>query len=77
VQAAVSGYEEEFGEGIRVAAVDATTPQAKIVVESLGFKNHGLVIQSADGEVLFKQPDHEVKLDEVHAWVAQRLGDAG
>jgi hypothetical protein len=77
VQTAVSGYEEEFGEGIRVAEVDATTPQAKIVVESLGFKNHGLVVHSGDGEVLFKQPDHEVNLDEVHAWVAQQLGDVG
>ena len=73
----MSGYGDEFGESILVAEVDATTRDAELAVENLGFENHGLVIHSPDGEVLFKQPDHEVNLDEVHAWLVQQLGDVG
>jgi hypothetical protein len=65
VKPAVSGLEKEFPGKVVARNVDATTPESKKEVKELGFENHGLVIRSAKGDVLFKQPDHKVKMDEV------------
>jgi hypothetical protein len=62
----VSGLEKEFDGRVKGQNVDATTPEAKKVVKDLGFQTHGLVIRSGDGKVLWKQADHEVKMDDVH-----------
>src|SRR4029453_15352681 len=62
---AVSGLESEYKGRARGQNLDATTPENKKIVRSLGFENHGLVIRSADGKVLWKQPDHEVKIEDV------------
>jgi len=61
---AVSGLESEFPGQVKARNVDATTPEAKKAIQELGFKSHGLVIRSTDGNVLHKQPDHTVDLDE-------------
>jgi hypothetical protein len=61
----VSGFEGEYRGRVRGQNLDATTEENKTIVHSLGFENHGLVIRSADGKVLWKQPDHEVKIEEV------------
>jgi hypothetical protein len=57
--------EQEYKGRVRGQNLDATTQENKKVVQSLGFENHGLVIRSADGKVLWKQPDHEVKMGDV------------
>jgi len=74
VQSAVSGLEEEFAGKIVASNVDATTPETAAVCQKLGFKNHGLVIRSADGETLWQQPDHEVNVDEVRAKISELTG---
>jgi hypothetical protein len=61
----VSGLESEYKGRVQGQNLDATTPENKKIVQSLGFENHGLVIRSADGKVLWKQPDHEVKVEDV------------
>ena len=61
----MSGLENEYKGRVRGQNLDATTPENKKIVQSLGFENHGLVIRSADGKVLWKQPDHEVKIEDV------------
>jgi hypothetical protein len=61
----VSGLEKEFEGRVKAQNVDATTPEAKKAIKELGFGTHGLVIRSADGKVLWKQPDHDVKMDDV------------
>jgi len=60
---AVSGLEKEFPGQVKAHNVDASTPEAKQALQELGFKSHGLVIRSADGKVLHKQPDHTVDLE--------------
>ena len=65
MQPAVSGFEKEFPGKVVARNVDASTAAAKKEIKELGFENHGLVIRSAKGDVLFKQPDHKVKIDEV------------
>jgi hypothetical protein len=61
----VSGLEQEYKGRVKGENLDATTPENAKIVKELGFDNHGLVIRSADGKVLWKEPDHEVKVEDV------------
>jgi hypothetical protein len=61
----VSGLEREYKGRARGENVDATTEENRKLVRSLGFQTHGIVIRSTGGKVLWKQPDHEVKVDDV------------
>jgi len=73
VKPAVSGLEKEFPGRVKAQNLDATTEENKKEVRSLGFQTHGLVIRSSDGKVLWKQPDHDVKIEDVRAEVKRRL----
>lgn len=64
---AVSGLEQEFPGKVTAENVDATKPESAAAVKELGFQSHGLVIRSADGKVLWKQPDHTVKIEDARA----------
>ena len=75
VQPAVSGLSEEFSQQVVSRNVDAGLPDSVQDVETLGFTNHGLVVRSPDGAVLFKQPDHEVNMDEVREAIRGLLAD--
>ena len=70
---AVSGLEQEFHGKVVARNIDATTPESKKAIQELGFKTHGLVIRSAKGDVLFKQPDHSVKMDEIRKEISSLL----
>jgi hypothetical protein len=70
----VSGLGEEYKGKVRGENLDATTPENTRIVKSLGFDNHGLVIRSADGKVLWKEPDHEVKMEDVRRELDKLLG---
>ncbi len=70
----MSGLENEYKGKVRGQNLDATTPENKKIVQSLGFENHGLVIRSADGKVLWKQPDHEVKTEDMRRELDKLLG---
>jgi hypothetical protein len=61
---AVSGFAQEFPGRVTGENVDATTPEGAAAVKELGFQSHGLVIRSADGKVLWKQPDHTAKIED-------------
>jgi hypothetical protein len=74
---AVSGLEKEFPGRVKARNIDATTPDSKKAVKELGFKNHGLVVHSADGKVLHKQPDHSVDIDEARKAIAALLEPKG
>ena len=62
----MSGLDAEYKNKVHGQNLDATAPENKKIVKDLGFTNHGIVIRSADGKVLWKQPDHEVKMEDVH-----------
>jgi hypothetical protein len=61
----VSGLEQEYKGKVRGQNLDATTAENKKIVKELGFENHGLVIRSPEGKVLWKEPDHQVKIEDV------------
>jgi len=71
---AVSGLEDEFGKKVTAKNVDATTAESRKEIAALGFKSHGLVIRSADGEALLKQADHTVDIEEVRKKLRELLG---
>jgi hypothetical protein len=73
LQPAVSGLEKEFPGQVKARNVDATTPEAKKAIQDLGFKSLGLVIRSADGKVLHKQPDHTVNMEDARKALAEIL----
>ena len=70
---AVSGLEQEFPGEVKAQNVDASTPEARKAIQELGFKSHGLVIRSATGKVLHKQPDHAVNIDDARKALAEIL----
>jgi hypothetical protein len=57
--------DQEYKGKVRGQNLDATTDENKKVIKELGFENHGLVIRSAEGKVLWKEPDHQVKIEDV------------
>ena len=61
----MSGLDQEYKGKVRGQNLDATTDENKKVIKELGFENHGLVIRSAEGKVLWKEPDHQVKIEDV------------
>jgi hypothetical protein len=61
----VSGLEQDFPGKVKARNLDATTAENKKIVKDLGFQSHGLVIRSGDGKTLWKQPDHDVQIEEV------------
>ncbi|HEU5251202.1 MAG TPA: hypothetical protein VFW15_14530 [Thermoanaerobaculia bacterium] len=63
----MSGLAQEFPGKVGAENRDATTPEGSAAVKELGFQSHGVVIRSADGKVLWKQPDHTVRIDDVRA----------
>jgi hypothetical protein len=73
VKPAVSGLEKEFPGKVKAQNVDATTPDSKKVVKEMGFDNHGLVIRSSDGKVLWKQKDHDVDMNDVRSAIKELL----
>ena len=69
----MSGLEQDFPGKVKAQNLDATTPENKKIVKDLGFNNHGLVIRSADGKTLWKQPDHDVIMEDVRKAIADLL----
>lgn len=63
----MSGLENEYPGKVVVQNIDATTPESKQICQNLGFANHGLVVRNAAGDVLWTQPDHDVKIEDVRA----------
>ena len=69
----MSGLEQDFPGKVKAQNVDATTPENKKIVKDLGFNSHGLVIRSAGGKTLWKQPDHDVAMEDVRKAIADIL----
>ncbi len=74
VKPAVSGLEQEFPGKVTARNVDATSPESREAIRALGFKSHGLVIQSTDGKALWKQADHTVQMSDVETALHEILG---
>ena len=69
----MSGLEQEFPGKVVAHNVDAKQPAAIDEIRKLGFESHGLVIRSGEGEVLWKQPDHEVDVEQARRKLRELL----
>ena len=69
----MSELETEFPGKVKAQNVDATTPEAVKAIKTLGFKNHGLVIRDTKGKVLWKEPDHTVKIEDARAEIQKLI----
>jgi hypothetical protein len=67
--------ESEYPGQVVAQNIDATTPKSKQICQDLGFANHGLVIRNAQDEVLWKQPDHDVKIEDVRVALKGLVGE--
>lgn len=71
VQPAVTGLEKEFPGKVAARSVDATSRESKQLMDTLGFRTHGIVIHGRRGELLWKQ--QEVNIEEVRQQVRDLL----
>ena len=69
----MSGLEQDFPGKVKAQNLDATTPENKKICNELGFQTHGLVIRSSDGKTLWKQPDHDVNMEDVRKAIKDLL----
>ncbi len=69
----MSGLERDFPGQVEARSVEATTPESRETIAELGFRSHGLVIQSPEGEVLWKQADHDVNVDDARQALTEIL----
>ncbi len=69
----MSGLEQEFEGRVVAENVDAMTPETEKICKDLGFKNHGLVVRDGEGNVLWKQPDHDVRVEDARAAIKELL----
>jgi hypothetical protein len=73
VKTAVSGLENEFAGAVKVENLNARDPESQRVIKEAGFENHGLIIRNTKNEIVWKQADHTVKIDDVRAAIRKLL----
>jgi len=69
----VSDLEKEFPGEVKAVNLNAREEESQKVIKEQGFDTHGLIIRDAKDEVVWKQPDHKVKMDEVRAEIRKLL----
>ena len=73
VKAAVSGFEAEFGDKVRIHTISVDTPEGEAAVKKYNFQSHGLVLFDPQGQLIHKRRDHMAKADEVHQILVSQL----
>ncbi len=73
MKTAVSGLEKEFPGDVKAENVNAKDPESQKVIKEAGFKSHGLIIRDAKNEIVWKQADHTVNIDDVRAAIRKLL----
>ena len=73
MKTAVSGLAEEFCGEIKTENLNAREPESQKVIKDAGFQTHGLIIRNSNDEIVWKQADHTVKIDDVRAAIRKLL----
>ena len=74
MKVAVSDLEKEFPGDVKAVNLNAREEESQKVIKEQGFQTHGLIIRYANDEVVWKQADHKVKMDDVRAEIRKLLG---
>lgn len=73
VKATVETMPAMYPGRLTVRTVEHLEPEGREAVKKYNFKSHGLVITRGD-EVLFRQPDHRVEVEQVRLALDRLLG---
>ncbi len=73
VRTNVEALPSKYPGQLTVRTVEHLEPEVKAAVAQLGFKSHGLVMRRG-GEVVFRQPDHRVEVEQVRLALERMLG---
>ena len=73
MKTAVSGLEKEFPGEIKTENLNARDPESQKVIKDAGFQTHGLIIRDANDEIVWKQADQTVKMDDVREAIRKLL----
>ncbi|PYQ62511.1 MAG: hypothetical protein DMF58_01520 [Acidobacteria bacterium] len=73
MKTAVSGLEKEFPGDVKTKNLNAKKSRSQRVIKEAGFQTHGLIIRNAKGEIVWKQADHTVRMDEVREAIRKLL----
>lgn len=69
----VVALEQDFPGQVTVESMDATSPEGSKMAKMLGFREHGLVIRSHRGAVLWKGTDHKLKIEDVREELKKQI----
>jgi hypothetical protein len=69
----VSGLEKDFPGRVKTQNLNAKDPESQKVIQEAGFKSHGLIIRDARHQIVWKQADHTVNMDQVKAEIRTLL----
>ena len=69
----MSGLEKDFPGRVKTQSLNAKEPESQKVIQAAGFKTHGLIIRDARHQIVWKQADHSVNMDEVKAEIRTLL----
>lgn len=72
-QTDVASLEQDFPGKVTVESMDANSPEAAEMTKRLGFREHGLVIRSSRGAVLYKATDHKLKIEDVREKLQEQI----
>ncbi len=72
-RAAFQAMPDQYPGELSVHTIEHLEPGAAQAVKALGFRSHGLVIRVGD-EIVFRQPDHRVDIEEARAALKRILG---
>jgi hypothetical protein len=73
VKQGLDGFERRFGARVAVRTVDCYSPEGVAAARKYGFVTHGIVVEDADGRLLFEEKDHGVSADDVRVIVEREL----
>lgn len=69
----MSGLATEFPRQVTTVSIEVATPTTREEIAALGFHSHGLVIRSPEGEMLWKQADHDVNVEDARQALRELL----
>ena len=69
----MSGLEKDFPGRVKTQNLNAKDPESQKVIQEAGFKSHGLIIRDARHQIVWKQADHTVNMDQVKAEIRTLL----
>lgn len=63
----------QFGSQVAVRTIDCFSREGVIAANKYGFVTHGIVVEDAEGQLIFEEKDHGVSAEDVRTVVGEEL----